>query len=129
MGGTFSLILALVGILNFINAVVVSIVARRRELAMLQSVGMTGKQLRQMLFHEGLLYTALTALFTFTVGLGLVWLIVKVIAGQVWFFRQSITVMPSLFCMIPFFLVSVSVPLLSYRWLTRASLVERLRIE
>ena len=38
-------IIGLVGVLNFINAVLTGILARKRELAMLQSVGMTGKQM------------------------------------------------------------------------------------
>jgi putative ABC transport system permease protein len=129
MGGAMSCILALIGILNFINAIVASIIARRRELAMLQSVGMTGKQMRSTLFYEGVCCTALTAFFTLTVGFALGRLIVQVIAGQVWFFRQSFTVAPSLYCVIPLFLICAIVPLACYKWLVRESLVERLRVE
>ena len=49
MGGALSLIIGLVGVLNFINAVLTGILTRKRELAVLQSVGMTGKQLKTML--------------------------------------------------------------------------------
>lgn len=59
LGGALSFILALIGVLNFLNAVVTSILARRRELAMLQSVGMTGIQLKAMLFCEGMSYAIL----------------------------------------------------------------------
>ena len=59
MGGALSLIIGLVGVLNFINAVLTGILTRKRELAVLQSVGMTGKQLKAMLVFEGLYYTLL----------------------------------------------------------------------
>ena len=56
MGGVLSLIIAIVGILNFINATLTGIITRKQEFAMLQSIGMTGKQLKTMLVEEGLLY-------------------------------------------------------------------------
>ena len=60
MGGALSLIIGLVGVLNFINAVLTGILTRRRELAVLQSIGMTGGQLKKMLIFEGLYYTLLS---------------------------------------------------------------------
>lgn len=68
VGGLLSFILALIGILNFINSVITSVQTRRQELAVLQSVGMTGKQLKKMLIGEGLWYTAITVLITLTIG-------------------------------------------------------------
>ena len=127
LGGAMAVILALIGILNFVNAVVASIIARRRELAMLQSIGMTGVQLRRTLFFEGMYYTALTAAFTLTAGFGLGRLITQVIAGQVWFFKQSFTVMPSVLSFVPLLIICVAAPLICYGRLRRESLVERLR--
>ena len=57
LGGTLSAIVGLVGILNFANAIITGISARRRELAVLRSVGMTARQVQAMLMLEGLLYT------------------------------------------------------------------------
>ncbi|MCL2109083.1 MAG: FtsX-like permease family protein [Oscillospiraceae bacterium] len=129
MGGAMAFILALIGTLNFVNAVIASIISRRRELAMLQSVGMTGKQLRKTLFFEGFCYTILTASFTFTAGLGITWLIVKIIAGQTWMFSQNFTLIPSVICLAPLVVICATVPIVCYGWLTRNSLVERLRVE
>ena len=56
LGTVLSFIVGLVGIINFVNAVITGIVSRKRELAMLQAVGMTGQQLRAMLVWEGLFY-------------------------------------------------------------------------
>ena len=49
MGNMISVVIALVGVLNFVNSMVTAIVSRRREFAMIQSVGMTKKQLCRML--------------------------------------------------------------------------------
>ena len=54
VGGALCAILALIGILNFINSMTTSILSRYREIAMLQSVGMTGRQVKQMLICEGI---------------------------------------------------------------------------
>ena len=50
-------VIGIVGILNFFNAMMTSILARRREFAVLQAVGQTRQQLKAMLVWEGLLYT------------------------------------------------------------------------
>lgn len=49
VGSMLSFIVGLVGMLNFFNTIFTMIMTRRREFAMLQSIGMTGRQLRQML--------------------------------------------------------------------------------
>ena len=57
LGGALSFIVWLVGVLNFFNAIFTGIITRRREFAVLQAIGMTGRQLKRMLMLEGLLYT------------------------------------------------------------------------
>lgn len=61
--GALSVILALIGILNFINAIVTGIYARKREFAMMQAVGMTGRQLKAMLIWESVLNNSKRLLF------------------------------------------------------------------
>lgn len=56
IGGTLSMIIGITGIANFINSVLTSILTRKKEFAMLQSIGMTGKQLKRMLSFERLYY-------------------------------------------------------------------------
>ena len=65
LGGALSFIVGLVGVLNFFNAILTGITARRRELAVLQAIGMTDRQLRTMLALEGILYTVGAALLAF----------------------------------------------------------------
>jgi hypothetical protein len=53
----------------------------------------------------------------------------QAIAGQIWFFTQSFTLVPSLYCVLPLLLLCAAVPLACYRHLSRESVVERLRME
>ncbi len=127
VGGTLSAILGLIGILNFLNSILTSIISRRRELAMLQSIGMTRKQLRRMLIVEGFVYTFVTLLTVFTVGNLIVYVIVRLFAGQIWFFSYHFTVLPMLICLPVMLLISYLLPALAYRSIGRESIVERLR--
>ena len=58
IGGMLAFILALIGILNFLNTMAASILSRKQEFAALEAVGMTGKQLKTMLCTEGIYYAA-----------------------------------------------------------------------
>lgn len=49
VGGALSLIIGMIGVLNFINFMLTGILTWRREFAMFQSMGMTRRQLSQML--------------------------------------------------------------------------------
>lgn len=53
MGSALSLIIGLVGVLNFVNAVLTGILTRKHEFAVLQAIGMTGGQLKRCLCWKG----------------------------------------------------------------------------
>ena len=127
MGGALSLIIGLVGVLNFINAVLTGILTRKRELAVLQSVGMTGKQLKTMLVYEGLYYTllALAASLVMTVCLGP--LVGNMVGEIFWFFTYQLTVLPIVVILPVFLALGALVPLWTYRSVSKRTIVERLR--
>lgn len=127
MGGALSLIIGLVGVLNFVNAVLTGILTRKRELAVLQSVGMTGKQLKAMLVFEGLYYTllALAASLVLTVCLGP--LVGNTVGEIFWFFTYRLTILPIAVILPVFLALGVLVPLWTYRSVSKRTIVERLR--
>ena len=127
VGGILSAVLGLIGILNFMNSALTSIISRRRELAMLQSVGMTEKQLRRMLINEGFIYVLATVLTVFTLGNLLVYTIVSLFAGQIWFFTYHFTILPMLLCLPLMLLIAYLIPVLAYRSIRSSSVVEQLR--
>ncbi len=127
LGGALSLIVGLVGALNFINAVLTGILSRKRELAVLQSVGMTGRQLKTMLVFEGLYYTLLSLLAALALTLCLGPLVGSALGSVFWFFTYRLTVAPILLLLPVFLLLGALVPLLTCRAMAKHTVVERLR--
>lgn len=128
MGNAISIIIALVGVLNFVNSMVTAIVSRRREFAMIQSVGMTKKQLCQMLIYEGLSYAGITLALSYlisalAVGVG----IRAMVAGG--FTTFHFTLLPLVICTPILLVFAVLIPYLCFKNLEKQSIVERLRME
>ena len=127
-GSAISIVIALVGILNFVNSMVTAIVSRRREFAVIQSIGMTKKQLRRMLIDEGLCYAVITLaasclLGSLAVGIG----VRAMVAGGFTTFR--FTLLPLIICTPILLLFAVLIPCICFRNLEKHSIVERLRTE
>lgn len=129
LGGTLSFIVGLVGVLNFFNAILTGITVRRREFAVLQSIGMTGPQLKRMLILEGLLYTLGSLLLSLALTVITAPLLAGTISRMFWFFTYHFTVLPIVALLPVFLLLGVLLPLASYRRASRSTVVERLRQE
>ena len=69
LGGVLCLIIGFVGVLNFFNTVMAGIIARKNEIAVLQAIGMTGKQVKEMLIIEGIIYTVGSGLLALILSL------------------------------------------------------------
>lgn len=121
-------ILAVIGIMNYINTSVGNIQSRRKEISIMESVGMSEHQVRKMLVWEGIFYTGGVILLTLTAGLSITYAI-----------YQSVNYMGAAFWfpMVPFFIacillltICIAVPLLAYKQMEKSgSLVERIRVE
>lgn len=62
------LLIAVIGFINLINTMITSIVTRKKELGILQALGLSDRQLVRMLSGEGLVFTAGTLLISLTLG-------------------------------------------------------------
>ena len=68
LGYAFLAILGGIGVMNLINTMINSIYTRKRELGMIQAIGLSEKQLIRMLQMEGAFYTAGTLLVALGIG-------------------------------------------------------------
>lgn len=127
VGGALGGIIGLIGILNFINAVLTSIVSRKKEFAMLQSIGMTRKQLRKMLCCEGLYYAGLSGVCALALGMALSLTAVRSLCGLLWFFTYHTVFWPLLIAIPVLLVLGAVVPLAVYGVTGRQTIVERLR--
>ncbi len=61
-------LLGIISFMNMANTIITAVVTRKRELGVLQAVGMTNRQLNQMLQLEGILISAGTVIISLVLG-------------------------------------------------------------
>ena len=127
IGGVLCAVIGMVGMLNFFNAVMTGILSRRREFAVLQSVGMTNRQLRAMLVYEGLFYVLSSAAMAFVLSLALGPLTGMMLEKMFWFFGYRFTLLPVLGMVPVFALLGFAIPAVLYGQSVKHSVVQRLR--
>ena len=82
MAFAISFVIAVVGVLNFVNSMLTAIFSRQKEFAMLQSIGMTRRQLRNMLISEGMYYAGITLVLSYVLSALVVGVGVRLATGQ-----------------------------------------------
>jgi putative ABC transport system permease protein len=127
LGGSISFVIALIGILNFVNVMSVSVVARKRELATLESIGMSHKQVRKMLISEGLYYAIITLILVLSAGNLIAYGIFKLFQQQVSFAVFTYPIIPAASIILVIMIICFITPERMYRSLSRETITERLR--
>ncbi|MBS7526218.1 ABC transporter permease [Fusibacter paucivorans] len=126
LGGGIALVLAFIGVLNFTNVMVTGVMARKRELAMLESVGMTKRQIRQMLIAEGVGYGVISMLSIGTLGSALTYGIFTLFRQQADYAVFTFPIIQMLVAVTVVLIMCIVTPWLAYLFLHHDSLVERL---
>lgn len=127
IGISLAAVIALIGILNFVNVMITGILSRRREFAMLQSIGMTSTQLVKTLICEGISYIALSGVIGFLAGSLLSFLVLRALNNVLLFFEYHFQILPFVIMMPVFLVTAVLAPVAAYRNVRKKSIVERLR--
>lgn len=123
--------IAIFGLLNLINTLLTNVVTRRQEFGILQSVGMSGKQLSAMLKAECFLYVSGTLFLTLTLGTLAAWILCRVF-DQLGTFGKLVFHFPFLpiFIFIALLLViQVFFSLWAVNYCGKESLVQRIKTE
>ncbi|UPA31211.1 ABC transporter permease [Terrisporobacter glycolicus] len=124
---SMSAILILIGVLNFINVMVTSINTRRKELAIMESIGMTKKQIKNMLVFEGGYYAGITTFLVSTFGMAIIFEIAKSTKKIASYAKFVFPTLPFI-CLLAFiFVICLITPLVVYKYSSVKSVTERLR--
>lgn len=75
----FIVVITLISSINIINTITMNITLRRKELSVLKSIGMSQKDLKQMIMYEGLFYGIVGGLVGCIVGCGFTYVIYDVL--------------------------------------------------
>ncbi len=127
LGGGMSLILALIGIMNFINVMVTSINVRRYEFAVLESIGMTSAQLKKMLQFEGGAYAVITYILVLTLGTSISYGLFRVFSMEATYAVFTFPIIPLLISFMLIFGICLVLPMITYKAVSKQSVTERLR--
>ena len=120
------LILAFIGIMNYINTFVVNIQSRMTELSVMESIGMTPGQLLGMLVREGALYAGGAWTITLTAGMGITYLFYEAMNYRKVAF--SVPILPVIFAAGISLLVCILVPVAAWKGMERkGTVVERIK--
>lgn len=122
-----SSVFLLIGVMNFINTMVVSVNTRRHEFATLESIGMTKKQIRTVLLFEGGYYWIISFLLLSTLGTGIyipIYLAFEQVASYAVF---SYPIFPLSVVGLIILLICLVTPIITFRVDIKESVIERLR--
>ncbi len=127
IGFTLSGIIAIIGILNFVNTTITGIIARRQEFAMLEAVGMTKKQLKKMITFEGLYYGLITIFISSTLGSLVVNFLINLLGESFGIESYKFDIIPLILSALIVGVISLVIPRLSYKSISKSTVIERLR--
>ena len=123
IGLFFSSVLGLIGISNLVNTIVMDVVFRKSQIAMLQSIGMTRKQLCRMLFKDSIRLGSIAMIIILTVGCLMAVNVSSLFTG----FDFRVYVWESIGIVVFFVVAAGILAVWMTEWLNKKTIVERLR--
>lgn len=128
-GGLVAVILGIIGVMNFGNTIVASIISRSRELAILEAVGMTVHQQKKSLIRESLRYFIYTSILTVLLSSIVNVTLVKMFVNNLPMFSWNFSLTSLIVCLPVLLIIILIIPTAAYKKLCKRSVVERLRTE
>lgn len=119
--------LLIIGILNFINVMLTNVYNRKMELTIMESIGMTKKQLRSMLVIEGMCYAVITSGLILTLGSGIMNLIGKYTTEIADYASYNYPVSTVVILISTLLTVCIIVPAVVYQITSKQTIADRLK--
>ncbi|BBF42844.1 ABC transporter, ATP-binding protein [Lachnospiraceae bacterium KM106-2] len=128
LGGGFTIFIAVIAVLNFMNNIRTGILTRRKEFAMLRSVGMEKRQLLRMLYAESLIYIGISYVVGSIIAYPIAVKVIKVFCHKMDWFVNAPTMVPLIISLPIFIAIGVFIPYFAYQKEGKQSIVELLRV-
>ncbi len=122
-----AVILGVIGIMNFGNTIIASIISRSREFAILEAVGMTAKEQKRTLLKEGFGYFVYTSVFTVLLSSLLNITAVKTFVNNLPMFSWHFSLTSLAVCLPVILVVILIIPAAAYKMINRRGLIDRLK--
>ena len=113
--GMLGALLGAIGIINYANNVTASILSRKKEFSIMQSLGMTGKQLRTMVMWEGIFHVVCAFVIISVFGSASALFLEQAVHKHVSYFSKYYPIKETLLMMFCWLLICIAIPLISLR--------------
>lgn len=122
-------VIGIIGYISLINTMITSILVRKKELGILQAIGLSDKQLCQMIHREGMFFTFGTLALSLTIGNGLGYLLIRIIIStQILKISQyKFPIIQTLVLIVAVTIGQIAITVFVNRYIHKQSLVERMR--
>ena len=127
LGGGLSLLLLLIGLLNFINVMFTCVLTRRREFAVMESIGLTRRQLFSLLAWEGLFYVIVTCALSLAVSAAVYTILAETITKLIPYAAFSFPSLPAVCIVVLLLAICLLTAAVMYRYSSHDSVTQRLR--
>ncbi|MCC0784637.1 ABC transporter permease [Clostridioides sp. ES-S-0108-01] len=124
----FIAVISLVSVTNILNTVSTSINLRKRELAIIQSIGVTPKGFRKMIYLESFIYGILSLLFGIPISIGITLIMNKLISGVIEF-SAVIPWTAIAICIISIFIITFIAAYIPMSKLNKENIIDNIRRE
>lgn len=125
--GALCILLILMGLVNYVNVTLTGLAMRRKEFAVLESIGMTRRQLKRMLLLEGVFYSLIVTALLLTAGTGALYAFGEIMDEKIVYFVFRYPAAETAACIALLFVICTAVPLILFWRTERESVVERLK--
>lgn len=121
-----ALMIFAIGVINMINSIITSVNIRKKEFAMMQSVGMTKRQLRILLIFESMGLVTISLFISYFLSFLVINTAVKAYLTTQWTATYNFTITPLLIITPVLILLALLVPLLCFNYMQKKEIIDRL---
>lgn len=123
------IVIGIIGYISLINTMITSILVRKKELGILQAIGLSDKQLRQMIHREGMFFTFGTLALSLTIGNGLGYLLIRIIISTqiLTIYQYEFPIIQTLVLIVAVAIGQIAITVFVNRYIHKQTLVERMR--
>lgn len=125
LGYSIDIIIALLVLLNYINIMAAGVLNRSKEFAVLESIGMTKRQMKKMLRIEGAGYGVISIIGALPIGLVCGYLVFE--NTKQYFISFAIPWFQNLLLFLAVLIICVAAPIIIYRKIYRQSIIEQIK--
>ena len=125
LGSSIGVIILLLAVLNYFNMMAASIQNRSKEFAVLECIGMTTKQIRQMIIFEGLYYAIMSLVLSVIVGTPLSYIVFNGL--NIYSLPFVVPWFNNLVLFFTVILICVSAPVILLKNMNQLTIIEQLR--